>query len=332
MANTIDSICALDTRKVPDLTDRSPENISWMNVSFLESFIKAPLRRSVYGAYSQLTSAWLSRKYQPMTTFEVDTWLWGQRGNDYASHRRRLNRQFGIRDKKIFIAGCGTGRDAVSWLRHHPANLVGLDYFNYAKAWRTVTDVFREKYPRTAVSFRQGDLNDLSTFGEGEFDIVGSDAVFEHLKEPSTVCREWNRILKPGGILYATFGPLWYGWHGDHFSGWDCLETGFNHIALSPQEYQVYLDQKPFTEHSEEDGRTWIENGLFSYLKPAQYLDVLAASGFDRKYVGVIIEPRALACLERRPVLKHELTRQHSLMDLLICGMTVIYHKPKVVA
>jgi hypothetical protein len=59
---------------------------------------------------------------------------------------------------------------------------------------------------------------------------------------------------------------------------------------------------------------------------------VLAASGFERQHVGVIIEPRALACLERRPELKHELTRQHSLMDLLICGMTVIYQKPKVVA
>jgi ubiquinone/menaquinone biosynthesis C-methylase UbiE len=219
----------------------------------------------------------------------------------------------------------------VSWLKYHPQNLLGLDYFNYSKAWRTVTDVFQKEYPRTAISFQQGDLTDLSIFPEREFDIVGSDAVFEHLKEPSKVCREWYRILKPGGILYATFGPLWYGWHGDHFSGWDCFENGFNHIVLSKQEYEDYLAQRTFTEHSEDDGRTWIENGLFSYLKPAQYLEVLAASGFERRHVGVIIEPPALKCLKHRPALKHELTRQHSLMDLLICGMTVIYQKPKLV-
>lgn len=322
-------IIALAEQNFPDLTDRSPETISWMNVNFLERFIKAPLRRPVYGIYNLLTTAWLAKKYQPITTFEVNTWLWGQRGNDYSSHRRRVDRILPIQNKKILIAGCGTGRDVVSWLRYSPMELVGLDYFNYGKAWSTVSCTMEKQYPKTLLSFQQGNLNNLSTFKEGEFDIVGSDAVFEHLKDPLTVCREWYRILKPGGILYATFGPLWYGWHGDHFSGWDFIETGFNHLELCPEDYQDYLDQQPFSEHSEENGRTWIENGLFSYLKPAQYLEVLAASGLKRRHVGIIMEPRALECFDRRPDLKNKLTEQHSLMDLLICGMTVIFQKPK---
>lgn len=311
-----------------DPSDKSPDEIAWMNENFLENYIKAPLRLPIYSLYRKFTSAWLSRKLQLITPFKVDVWLWGQRGNSYTFHRKRVNELLPIKGKKIFIAGCGTGRDVISWMKYCPKQVTGVDFFNYGKAWSTVNHFLQKKYPNTATLFQQGDLKNLSTFNNEEFDIVGSDAVFEHLQDPAAVCKEWYRILKPGGILYATFGPLWFGWHGDHFSGWDAIQSGFNHILLSPLDYKKYLGQKPYVKHSEDDGRTWIENNLFSYLKPKEYLDVLAEANFKQLHVGAIIEPNALMCLKTYPTLRAELINKHSPIDLMISGMTIIFQKP----
>lgn len=311
-----------------DRDDKSPELISWMHDEIFERYIKAPLRSPIYGVYRKLTSIWLSKKLQSITPFTVNVWLWGQRGNSYAFHRKRVNDFYPIRGKKILIAGCGTGRDVASWLKYKPRQVTGIDFFNYSKAWLTVTNFLKRKYPHSITNFQQGDLKHLSRICDEEFDIVGSDAVFEHIKDPAAVCREWYRILKPGGILYATFGPLWFGWHGDHFSGWDSVDSGFNHILLTPSEYQEYLNQKPYLQHSEDDGRTWIENNLFSYLKPNEYLNILTEANFHRLHVGVIIEPNALKCLSNNPKLRNELISKYSPIDLMISGMTIIFQKP----
>lgn len=264
-----------------------------------------------------------------MCSFVVDQWLWGQRGNDFEAHRRRINKLFPLEGRNLLIAGCGTGRDIISWLAYGPRLVVGVDLFRYDHAWSLLHQQVSRKYPHVELEFTQSDLSHMERFESSSFDLIGSDAVFEHVQNLPDVLREFYRVLRPGGVVYATFGPLWYCWGGDHISGYDAIASGYNHLVLGRPAYTKYLDSLGAFEHSEHDGRTWIENGLFSYLRPTQYIDALEKAGFHRAYVALLIEPRAIKCLRENPDLATRLLDTYAKFDLIVTGMTIIYRKPQ---
>jgi SAM-dependent methyltransferase len=307
--------------------DLTPTEFTLPQDSFVEKF-KKPIRRFGYPIYNLVVHKWISNTHGRNISFHVDQWLWGQRGNDYERHRRRVNHYLPLVGKKVMIAGCGTGRDIKSWLPFRPEIVIGVDYFNYLKAWKLFADKVAGKYSKTKVVFQQGDLTNLSQFSNELFDVIGSDAVFEHVNELFSVLKEFHRLLKPGGIVYATFGPLWYCWGGDHISGYDGLAGGYNHILLKRDDYEHYLNEAGPFEHSEHDGRTWIKNGLFSYLKPKEYIGLLNACGFERVFTAAIIEPRAVKYLDMYDEQRRHLENLVSdPLDLLITCMTIIYRK-----
>jgi ubiquinone/menaquinone biosynthesis C-methylase UbiE len=180
---------------------------------------------------------------------------------------------------------------------------------------------------RAQLSFMQGNLGNLDWLDDETFDVVGSDAVFEHLRDLPAVLQEFHRILKPGGVVYATFGPLWYSWGGDHFSGYDSIASGYNHLVLEQGTYERYLENAGEFSHSEHDGRTWIKGGLFSYLRPREYLAALNDAGFEKVYLGVVLDPRAVRCLRENLKLKARLLAENEELDLIVNAMTIIYRK-----
>jgi SAM-dependent methyltransferase len=163
-------------------------------------------------------SSRLAARYA-QTDFAPDLWLWGQRGNDYQRHRRRVNRFLPLAGRDLLIAGCGTGADVASWVAMHPRSVLAIDWFDYTRAWQKWRSQFQRTAPDVDVRFAQGDLEDLGDLPERSFDVFGSDAVFEHVRNLSRVLAQAFRVLRDGGLLYATFGPLWYAWGGDHIFG-----------------------------------------------------------------------------------------------------------------
>ena len=85
---------------------------------------------------------------------QVDRSLWGQRGNDFETHRRRVNSLLPMRGKEILIASCGIGRDILSWLSYQPRLLVGIDLLNYERAWRMVQHDAEQRFPGAAWACR----------------------------------------------------------------------------------------------------------------------------------------------------------------------------------
>lgn len=53
-------------------------------------------------------------------------------------------------------------------------------------------------------------------FAEGSFDVVVSASAFEHVHGLKEVLAEAHRILRPGGMLFSHFGPIWSTSYGHH--------------------------------------------------------------------------------------------------------------------
>ena len=53
----------------------------------------------------------------------------------------------------------------------------------------------------TTIKWAAADLNFPTSFTDETFDVIVSPEVIEHLENPRAICREWFRLLKPGGTL-----------------------------------------------------------------------------------------------------------------------------------
>ncbi|OUX80446.1 MAG: hypothetical protein CBC19_01275 [Oceanospirillales bacterium TMED59] len=306
-----------------DTNDKTPKEFRIINESFIEKFKKI-LRRYLYPIYLSTMKGFINKKFGHLKKIGVGEIFLGYRGTDYEALRKRVNRIKTIKHSTILIIGVGTGRDLESWLQYEPKKIIAVDYFNYTRAWKLRKEYFNKKY-KTEIIFLQADITDLKKIENKSIDIVGSDAVFEHVKRFDEAIEELTRVLKKNGILYANFGPLWHSWGGDHISGTDNFINAYNHLRLNKKNYSDYLET--FGEYSfhEQDGRTWIKNDMFSYLKPKEYLDIIEKNGLIRKYTSCVIDKRTLKYQNLHPNTYNELVSKFGENNLLITGMTIIY-------
>lgn len=304
------------------IQDLTPHDFRISPISKSE-MLKKIARRLLYPTYTFVNNHALKYRFRFIINREIDKIFLGHRGSDYDALRRKVNSYSKIKGKEILVIGCGTGKDLDSWLKYSPRRVVAVDLFRYDRAWNLIKAKYKNLYPSIDLQFVQQDLNALNI--DTKFDFVVSDAVFEHLRHFDRSIANVSKVLKSGGILYATFGPLWYCWGGDHIGG--SLEKGYNHLLLDHGAYQEYLSSQGDFKHDEGDGRTWIFNDLFSYLRSSEYMTKLSAVNLEKEYVSVIIDKRALKFKEKFPERFDELKANVDEEDLIITGMTTIYRK-----
>jgi SAM-dependent methyltransferase len=90
---------------------------------------------------------------------------------------------------KLLDVGCGTG-----WLADHFPAYTGID--GSADAVRIAVERGRNVIA--------GDVGQPLPFADGEFDGVVIKDVLEHLLEPEKLVREAHRVLRPGGVVFAS--------------------------------------------------------------------------------------------------------------------------------
>ena len=173
---------------------------------------------------------------------------------------RDVTRHFHPADR-ILDLGCGTG-----WVGEHFERYLGLDGSPHAVA--AVRRLGKEVRPQ--------DLDEPLPFDADTFDGVVLKDLLEHVADPVAVVREVRRVLKPGGVVFAS-APDAQRWVWDD-----------------------YTHRRPFT-------RTGFRS-LFAdqgfEIRRSGYESVMPGTGIVSRYTRRKRRPRTLEALAWLPVIR----------------------------
>jgi len=290
------------------------------------------LKRFIYVLYRPLASWRYSRCLSPETLQRCKPRLvLGPRGLPLESRRRWGGKYVRhIRDSRLLVQGTGTGWDVVSWARLRPRQIIATDMFPFEDSWGEIARYCHDRYG-VPVEFRAAPIEAVPFLEDNSVDLIASDAVYEHCRDLPAVMRESQRVLKPGGFIYAAYGPLYFCAGGDHFSGRGGLETCFHHLRLDPKAYREYLEAHQEEIEDFQGGKRYIDLDLFSYLTTSGYLEIYQDARFTLKELLLEISPEALRYQKLFPdefeAIVHQQQHRCRRDDLLIKANFIILQK-----
>jgi SAM-dependent methyltransferase len=262
--------------------------------------------RSTYPALSWIANrrAVYTRVAPYLAEMEFDEVRLGGRGNEPETLLRRTSSTISLRGADVLVLGAGRGDELGLWEEQRPRSLVATDYFAQPAPWRT----------RPGVAFAQADVRRLP-FAGASFDLVASTALLEHVDGVEDVVREMARVVRPDGLVFANFAPLYYTHGGAHFLG------AYEHLWMSDDQFAAYLHARGIQTELEE-GAFWLRNGMFSRLRYEEYLAIFK-SHFELDHVVVAVSTDAQRYKRTHPTEWAALCERHAERDLLTYGMTV---------
>jgi SAM-dependent methyltransferase len=168
-----------------------------------------------------LTAGWLRRAALPLRA--ANPGLYGSlnqlrkrvltRGRDLAGYQAvaldRFAKRVALRGKCVLEIGCDPEMKLLKqFSAHGAASCIGLN---------NDPELFAGSSERKDGGLRLvlGDVAALP-FPDQSFDALFSVATFEHILDLPRALREMHRVLRPLGVVYANFGPIWSSGKGHH--------------------------------------------------------------------------------------------------------------------
>ena len=272
----------LRSRSVQPLYPNPTENLVYRPAS---AYRQSPLRRLKNGfspfLYKIHQGKWRSLAGPGVADWARSVSLDGKYRGDLA---RRSAKKFlgGFQGKDVLLPGCHfNSQETRDWLSTDCRSVRLIDIVDWSQAFQKAKAEISRDY-RPTVSFHFGSLEKLP-FTDGSFDLIETRAVLEHVGNIEAAAREMARVLRPGGVAIHSFGPLYFCAGGDHCIGAYGQDHVYDHLLLDEDEYQKRLrDEQAFQQMGKEksDARYWAIQGIFSYLKPREYLEVFQKVGF----------------------------------------------------
>ncbi len=128
-----------------------------------------------------------------------------------------------LRGKVVIDFGCGEGGDAIALAKNYALRVIGID-------------VRESVLERARVKARQEGVEKICYFCTNtneQADAIVSIDSFEHFSDSASVLLKMYELLKPGGAMFASFGPTWYHPLGGHlFSVFPWAHLIFSEKAL----------------------------------------------------------------------------------------------------
>jgi len=114
-----------------------------------------------------------------------------------------------IRDKVVVDFGCGEGHQVIELAERGARCVVGLE-----TNWGWIASA-TERVATAGLAGRCV-ISERWRPQDPPPDVIISLDSFEHYQDPAGVLQEMHRILTPGGIVRAAFGPPWFHPYGGH--------------------------------------------------------------------------------------------------------------------
>ncbi len=202
--------------------------------------------------------------------------------------------------ESVLVQGCGFGdKEVHRWLRRGVKSVAGIELMNYESCWEKTAPMLNEAFGAD-VGFKQASVDDIP-YGDGEFDVTSSSAVYEHVYRLKEASRESARILRQGGFLIHSIGPLYYCFGGDHCIATYGQDAGYDHLLLPEEEYRRRIsDRNVFDLSPDPICNFWAENDRLSFARFREYLDVFDEL-FDVSFMLLVICDQALAFRDQHP-------------------------------
>jgi SAM-dependent methyltransferase len=264
-----------------------------------------PGLRRVYALLNWLASRriFYRRRAPFLSGLSFDEVRFWNRGNEWDAYLPRTRSLVQLEGADILVLGCGRGEETELWSPYKPRSINAVDYFSY-----------EEWAQRPDVQFTQMDVRELG-FEDARFDLVVSHALLEHVAGMKEVTAEMRRVLRPGGIAFANFGPLYSAYGGAHYLG------AYDHLTMSDEEFEQYLLERD-DPYELSEGLFYLRNGMFSRLKMTEYIEIFQ-NHFDIVRTVLFVDLRGLRYKRANPSEWSALLSRYDERDLLISGATV---------
>lgn len=169
-----------------------------------------------------------------------------------------------VKNSDVLELGCGDGL-ICALLNDQGARSVAID----------IDDALFDKFASDrGVVYKTMDASKLE-FKDASFDLIFTHNGFEHFSDPAAVYNECRRVLRPGGMMYFQFNPLYYSPFGFH--AYKSIPVPYLHILFS---------QTDIVNFAHKNNRPEVNtNPLFLNRKTAGYFRKLFSStipGFEK--------------------------------------------------
>jgi len=105
-----------------------------------------------------------------------------------------------LRGQVVIDFGCGEGDDAIALAKNYALRVIGID-------------IRESVLERARLKAREEGVEKVCRFcvdTNEQADAIVSIDSFEHFSDPASVLLKMRELLKPGGAVFASFGPTWY--------------------------------------------------------------------------------------------------------------------------
>lgn len=164
----------------------------------------------------------------------------------------------------------------------------------------------------------------------GRFDVVFSINAFEHVLPLATVIERCHQSLRPGGLLFSQFGPIWSCDVGSHF--WVKPEFCFNapgpmpawgHLRFTREELERLLTEAGVSDEDRHHALYQLyESGFVNRRFFEEYQEAMAQSAFARAAVEGLWPREVPADLQ--PELEQRHPGRH---DFSSYGVRIVAHR-----
>lgn len=211
-----------------------------------------------------------------------------------------------IDGKRVLEIGCGFG-GMLGELELSAEQIEGVDIDPERIAYAT----------RMGHNATCGDACALA-YPDATFDAIVSDATIEHLPDIDEAMAEMHRVLVPGGMVYAQWGPSWWTYNGPHLI--KVLAIPWIHVVFSDR---TILDALRIVRARGDAPRSYVEYKLSDF----QSMGRVSRRKFRAacRQAGFVIRTETS---ESAREWKSRLSRLPGLDEALAGGLLAVLEKP----